>query len=57
MTPPPYTKGETARALYLLARGALAAITGQDPAKGQWDKRLSELARTANQRGQSNDED
>jgi hypothetical protein len=53
---PAYTTGETARALYLLARGALAAIRGQDPTESRWDERLSELTRTARQRDGSEDE-
>lgn len=54
---PAYTRGETARALYLLVRGAGAAILGKDPAASKWDGRLGELARQAREREQSNDEE
>lgn len=49
-TPPPYTRGESLRALYLLVRGAAAAIRGKDPAASKWDGKLSELARRAQAR-------
>jgi hypothetical protein len=48
--PPPYTRGESLRALYLLARGAAAVIRGKDPAASKWDGKLSELARRARAR-------
>lgn len=47
---PAYTTGETARALYLLVRGAVAAMKGQDPAASRWHDQLDELARTARER-------
>ena len=47
---PPYTRGESLRALYLLARGAASVMRGKDPAASKWDTRLAELARRARER-------
>jgi hypothetical protein len=51
-TAPTYRPGETVRALYLLMRGAGAAIRGQDPAGSRWDRALTDLADQARQREQ-----
>lgn len=50
--PPAYSKGETARAVYLLARGAVAAMVGRDPASTKWDGKLGQLAAMASGRGE-----
>lgn len=52
-TPPEYTRGETARAVYLLARGAVAAMVGRDPAGTKWNGKLDRLAAQASGRGES----
>lgn len=49
-TPPEYTPVQTARAVYLLARGAIAAMVGRDPASTKWDSKLSTLAAQASGR-------
>jgi hypothetical protein len=46
-TPPEYTTVQTARAVYLLARGAIAAMVGRDPAGTKWDSKLGDLAAKA----------
>ncbi len=50
-TPPEYTPVQTARAMYLLARGAIAVMVGRDPASTKWDGKLGQLAAQASERG------
>lgn len=50
MIAPNYSRGESVRALYLLARGAVAAIRGSDPADSKWNAKLSDLAQRARER-------
>ena len=51
-TTPEYTTVQTARAVYLLARGAIAAMVGRDPASTKWDSKLDRLAAEASGRGE-----
>lgn len=51
--PPPYTPVQKARAVYLLARGAVAAMVGRDPASTKWNGKLDQLADKARGRGES----
>lgn len=50
---PEYTPVQTARAVYLLARGAVAVMVGRDPAASKWDRKLTGLAAKARARGES----
>ncbi|MFL6115595.1 MAG: hypothetical protein ACJ786_30245 [Catenulispora sp.] len=51
-TPPAYTTGQTVRAVYLLVRGAVAAMVGRDLAGTKWDDKLHQLADKARGRGE-----